>query len=140
MELGEVQRPVVGVEQRGADEDEEAREGRQDEHLERRLERDRAFEEEAGQAVARERGDLEPDEQVEEVGGQRRPDQRGEQELEEAGVAAELARRELAQRREREEQQQRADRGGGDGEGHAERVGGEGDAERVAADGTTLPM
>ena len=74
----------------------EAGEGGQHEHLERGLQRDRPFEEEAGQAVARQRGDLEPDEQVEQVGGQRGPDQRGEQQLEEAGVAAELARAELA--------------------------------------------
>ena len=73
VKLREVQRAVVRVEQRCADEDEEAGERGQDQHLESGLERDRPLQEEAGQPVAGERSHLEPDEQVEEVGGQRRP-------------------------------------------------------------------
>jgi hypothetical protein len=38
----------------------------------------RAFEEEPGQPVARQRRDLEPDEEVEQVAGQRGADQRRE--------------------------------------------------------------
>ena len=86
----------------------------------------------AGQPVAGQRGDLEPDEQVEQVGGQRRPDQRGEQQLEQAGVPAQLARPEAAQLGQRVQQQHRADDRRGQSEHQAERVRGERDAQHLA--------
>ncbi len=63
------------------------------------------LQEEAGQPVTGQRGHLEPDEQVDQVGGERRRDQRGEDQLEQAGVAAQFARPQAAEFRQRVQQQ-----------------------------------
>ena len=132
MKLGVVERAVTRIKQPGAEEHGEARQRGQGNDLERGLQGDRAFQEEAGKPIAGQRGDLEPDEQVEQVGGERRADQCGDHQLEQAGITAQFARAEAAQFRQRVQQQHRADDGGGQGEDQAEWVGGERDPQRLA--------
>ena len=133
LQLRVVQRPVPGVQQPGAEEDAETRQGSEHKDFERGLQRDRPFQEEPGQSVAGQSRDLEPDEKVEQVRGQRRPDQRGQQQLEQARVTAQLARAETAELGQRVQQQDGADHCRGQREEQPERVSRERDAERVTA-------
>jgi hypothetical protein len=135
VQLGEVQRAVLGVLHARAHEDREAGQGGQDQDLERGLQGDGPLQEESGQPVTGERRHLEPDEQVDHVGGQRGADHGGDQQLEQAGVPAELAAAQAAQLGQRVEQQDGADDGRGQGDQQAERVRGERDPQDLAVDG-----
>ena len=132
MKLGVVERAVDGIEQPGADEHGEAGQRGQRQDLEGGLQGDRAFQEERGEPVTGQRGDLEPDEQVDQVRRERCPDQCGDHQLEQAGITAQFARPQAAQFRQRVQQQYRAENRRGQGEDQAERVGGKRDPEGAA--------
>jgi hypothetical protein len=108
VQLAEVQRTVLAVQQPASHEYSEAAYRRQHDDLECGLDGDRSLEEEAGQPVTGQCRDLEPHEQVDRVGGERAADQRGEQQLGKGSQPAELPFADVAELRQQRQEQQGA--------------------------------